>query len=131
MEIKLVLQHPYPKACQHACIAMLAGAALEEVLAVAPSMPMSYEDRLKAWGHFGIEADGRSNIHIEVYGNDTPSCLCRRHPTILFSTFSHLDLSYSHQVLWHQGTLYDPLRGINPSWPWHERLSVACPVRRK
>jgi hypothetical protein len=91
---------------------------------------MSYEDRLKAWGHFGIEAVDGGNIHIEVFGNDTPSCLCRRYETILFSTFSHLDLGYAHQVLWHKGVLYDPIRGINPLWPWHERLSVACPVRR-
>lgn len=117
--MKLVLQHPYPIACLLACIAMLEGVTLEEVIRIAGSSEPPYGEpakRLKA--HFGTDYVCLSGPIIQGWGERTLGGFIREGKTMIGSVSSCIDPNYSHAVVIHEGRLYDPWHGIDPSWRW-------------
>ena len=44
--------------------------------------------------------------------------MMREHRTLWCSVYDFADPGFAHAVLIHDGQLYDPHAGMNPTWPW-------------
>ena len=132
--MKLIMQHPHPKACVLACIAMVEGVNLETVIALAgdPGQP-NYDTRLKIAKHFGRQYGYMSEcgVPIQFWGEGNLMDMMRAHETLLVSVNSITDPNFSHAAVIHQRQLYDPHYGMNPTWEWDKVLSRAYCVQPK
>lgn len=113
-------------------MAMLAGKSLDEVIAV-----VGYTDALKLEGEekvvaaFGLKFDPRISFAVSAFGLDSTKALghlIREHKTLLCSVLDYNDVHYAHAVVIHNGQLFDPSCGMNPTWPWSRVISQASPV---
>jgi hypothetical protein len=125
--INLVLQGSYGNACQQACLAMLAGVPLSEVISFIGDHRLSREDHDKVCAYYGIEIDpvGYRPAWMDTY---RVGKMAKDHSTLLVSQFDWLDTAFSHCVLLHNGMMYDPAMGINPHWPWTRVIGMLSPV---
>lgn len=132
--MNLVLQHPHAEACQHACVAMVAGVTLKDVIrVVGHERRLGIDERIRALAHFGIEHTAESFM-VGVFAATNDNCLgylIRNHRTLWCSVYSIVDGNYGHAVLIHDQQLYDPWHGLNPQWPWHRMIGSAAPIRSK
>jgi hypothetical protein len=127
--MKLVMQQPHMSACKQACIAMLSGKTLEQVISDAGTdekIDLSIRQRLFALYGIGGEID-LSWIN-EPFSDHSFGALAREHETLLCSVYSWVNENYAHAVIFHRGELYDPYDGMNPEWPWHRFIGQITPV---
>lgn len=127
--MKLVTQHPHSKACMLACVAMIEGVSLQEVIQLAGSdQPPSEDSRRKITEHFGKEEFyNHRSWRVENYTNRSVGALIKQHTTLLCAVSSSIDPNFAHAVVIHNNDLYDPHAGMNPTWPWDRvitRVSV-------
>lgn len=133
MPIQYVAQLPYVNACQQACIAMLAGVAITEVIAVVGDIRLGVSEREKACNHFGIVRK-ESKIIIQTFAirecGKTLTEIKQEYSgcPLWLSLYDCMDSTYGHAVLFYNDILYDPWHGVNPQWLWSRRLSDACPI---
>jgi len=125
--VKLVLQGEHPNACQQACIAMLAGVELADVIAVIGSEALGGQGREQALAHFGLKLS-RVGFTVEGWGENCLGALRKKYPTLWLRMSDCLDPGYGHAALLHENQVYDPFWGLNPRWPWHRYVSHATPV---
>jgi hypothetical protein len=131
--MKLVLQYPHPLACQHACYAMLTGQTLERIIAdVGNDNRMDVTDRERIVKRYGLKLDVWSGSFIVGYFPIDPTkslaTLMKQHRTLLCSVNDYRDASFGHAIVIHNGDLYDPHAGMNPTWPWSRVISHVQPV---
>lgn len=132
--MQLVSQLPnYPSACQQACIAMLAGTSLEEVVKLIGGDRLSYGEKYKACEHFGIKLEEHKLI-VSAFPYDKNKTLTQIQREyegcpLWLSVYDRVDTSYGHATIFFRGSLYDPHHGINPhDWLWSRVISDAHPV---
>lgn len=119
--MELIRQDGFPDCCQQACIAMVSGKTLEEVIKmVGHSRRMGIGERNGILDSLGIKREiGKHGGEFLASGwNNIPQLK----GTHLCSVYSFIDKDYAHAVVLHDGVLYDPWHGINPDWPWHRRI---------
>jgi hypothetical protein len=116
-----VSQLPYSNCCQQACIAMLAGVTLAEVIALVGDARMGSMESKKCEEKFGIKF-GRG-FFTEAYGYHTVGGLSKNNRALWCGVWDSLDPGFAHNVLIVDRALYDPYVGINPAWPWSRYIS--------
>lgn len=120
--MKLVLQHPYPRACELACLAMLCDTDLATIIRIAGTdHEPDQSQRQPVLEHFGLGFV--AGYVTEGMGNHAIGALMRRHPTLLCSLSSYTDVNFAHAIVIHEGQCYDPSDGMNPVYPWHRYIS--------
>jgi len=125
--MKLVLQKEYWFACQQACIAMLAGVELKEVIDLVGPEILTLERRDKCHAYFGLVKPATGKF-VHVLGGNygyNLSELMKEHDTWLCYVYDWVDDTYAHNVIIHEGSLYDPRDGIDPEWPWSRFIRQA------
>ena len=127
--MKLVLQGQYRDACQQACIAMLTDLPIETVIAVLGKSRLASWDRADFLKSHGIDCPNMS-YWIESVGANCIGGLMQIHSTLWLTLGSCVDMTYGHAVILHEGQLYDPFHGMNPSWRWDRSVVMATPVKR-
>jgi hypothetical protein len=127
--VKLVLQGQHSKACHHACIAMLAGRDLQNVIRDAGhDVQLDLTIREKLYDLYRLNVP-RTRFIIQPFSDGQGLAeLMRNHRTLLCSAMSWKDPGYAHSIVIHDGELYDPSDGMNPNWPWHRVIAMATPV---
>jgi len=96
---------------------MLAGTSLEEVIAVVGEERMGLNEHNKAIEVFGIGKPKQGAV-FEPVGRMCLGIVLKKYPKLWLSINDGLDVEYAHAVLWNDGNLYDPEKGINPHYPW-------------
>lgn len=131
--MRIVMQHPYSNACQQACIAMLAGVELQEVIRIVGEGRLGVGDKLDTCKHFGIVLS-EYKIVLQTFATReygmTLTEIRKQYAgcPLWISQYDCMDTSYGHAVLLHHDTLYDPFYGVNPQHLWSRRLTDVCPV---
>lgn len=125
--INLVLQGQYHNACQQACLAMLAGVTVEEVVSFIGDHRLDGSDRQKVCDKYGIVLDKVSYqaTWMDVYRIGK---MAKVHGTLLIDQFDWFDTAFGHNILLHNGQLYDPALGMNPHYPWTRVFGKSRPV---
>jgi hypothetical protein len=129
-QMKLVLQHPHGSACQQACIAMLADRTIEQVIADAGTDgKIDITIRSRLYRLYGLTIPDES-FAIAPFETNPRSLtwLMQNHTTLLCSLYDWKDIHYAHAIIIHNGDLYDPWHGMNPTWPWHRVIGQATPI---
>lgn len=123
--MKLVSQHPHPKACVLACIAMLERVTLDTVIGLAGSPePPDYETRMRIAKFFGRERTYMTqSVPVIYWGTDSLMELMRQASTYIVSVNSCLDPNFAHAAILHERELYDPFYGMNPQYPWDKTIT--------
>lgn len=131
--MELIRQEGHPKACILACIAMVEGATLDEVIRVAGSdQPPSAEARTKIAWHFGREEMYQAKSYAVAHYSD--QCLAqfmRDYRTLMVSLSSCVNPNFAHCAVLHEGNLYDPHYGYNPMYPWDITIMRVSPIPGK
>jgi len=128
--MKLVLQGQYQTACQQACLAMLADISIEDIIALVGPKRMDQAEHDKVFEKYGVSRADRCT-NVMGIGLDSLVGLRKRDPTLMLSLYDCMDANYGHAVLLHEGNLYDPYLGMNPSWSWSRHIALAFQIRRK
>lgn len=103
--MELILQ-PTPETCGQACIAMIAGKRVEQVIAdMKTDGPTSIGQLIEILDHYNIGHAGR-NTRVSKK-NPVP------HPFSILTV--HMNAGYTHWVLLHDGRYYDPEFGDRKS----------------
>lgn len=127
--INLVLQGSHSNACQQACLAMLAGVTVEEVVSFIGDHRLMREDVRKVCERYDIEIDpvGYQSTWMDKYRIGK---MAKDYGTLMVSQFDWFDTAFGHCVLIHNGQLYDPALGMNPHYPWTRVFGFTSPVSR-
>lgn len=128
--MKLVLQGNYHNACQQACLAMIIGVPIEDIIALVGAHRMGKTEHDLVFEKYGVSRADRCT-KIEGIGLDSLVGLRKRNSTLMLSVYDCMDANYAHAVLLHEGNLYDPYLGLNPQWPWSRVIALAFEIRRK
>lgn len=127
--MKLVRQDGHPTACWLACFAMFVDSDLGTVIEIAGNDERrNFEGANRVMAHFGLEHV--RSVKTEGYGNNCLGGLMRQHPVLFCSWSSCLDPSYAHETLVADGHNFDPLFGIDPSYPWDRYVSKVTVYER-
>ena len=127
--MRLVRQDNH-ETCQQACIAMLAGVTLDQVVQIVGDHALGMDERRKAFEHFGIAyPQGESGFVVGQVENPLVR-LIRDHRLLWCSVACVRDGSYGHAVLIYDRHMYDPWRGIDQDWPWTRHIWKAMPIER-
>lgn len=125
--MRLVRQNNH-ETCQQACIAMLAGVEVEEVIKVIGDRALGMKERRTAFDHFNIVyPDKESGFVVGQTENPLPK-LMRDHRMLWCNVADAKDPNWGHAVLIYDRHIYDPWRGIDPEWPWSRHIWKAMPV---
>lgn len=122
--LNYVTQRPHEDACQQACIAMLTGKCLKDVIELCGSGRINKDTRDAACPNVKFEHP----ISIDALGVCSLGHLLRHNHILWCTVGSHIDLNMNHSVLISDSILYDPWCGVNPEWPWHWYIQCAEPV---
>jgi hypothetical protein len=114
--------------CQQACIAMLAGVVIKSVIERVGDRALDLTTRRQAFEHFGITYPESERGFLINAAERNLVQLVKEHRTLWCTVADWKDESYGHAVLVYDGHLYDPWRGIDPSWPWSRHIWKAMPV---
>lgn len=124
--MEYISQHPHPEACQHACLAMLAGVSLKSVIDLVGDKRLGVNERKIVCEKFSIPLTERRYL-VEAFGENAIGNLIQKHKTILCSVYSALSIDFAHCVVIHDQKMFDPSMGINPSWPWNYYIGSVDP----
>jgi hypothetical protein len=106
---------------------MLAGVELFEVINVVGQERLGTSERIKALKHFEVELEEWGYV-VESFGKGTMASLTHKYKTLWVSVFDSVDVHFAHAALVHNGKLYDPHYGLNPTWTWSRYIGQATPV---
>lgn len=125
--MKIVRQSNH-ETCQQACIAMLGGVELEEVIRLVGDRALATNERREAFAHFGIRyPEGEIGSVVGIV--ETPLVkLMREHKYLYCGVSDWKDPSWGHAVVIYDSHIYDPWRGIDPEWPWTRHIWKAMMV---
>lgn len=125
--MRLVKQDNH-ETCQQACIAMLAGIALDDVVQLVGDRALATSDRRRAFDHFRIKyPEDEAGWPVDSIEKTLPFFM-RAHRTLWCQVLDARDPAWGHAVLLHARHLYDPWRGIDPSWPWSRWIWKVMPI---
>jgi hypothetical protein len=122
--IRHVSQHPHPKACQQAVIAMLAGVQLADVLAVVGNDALAWKERERACAHFGIKLT-EDRVIVESVGSLCMGALIQKYPAVWVHIGDCRNVNFAHSSLIVGERMLDPHYGENPLWPWSHYMVFA------
>lgn len=124
--IRHVSQHPHPKACQQAVIAMLAGVPLADVLAIVGNDALAWRERERACKHFGIELTG-DRVIVEALGSGCVGALIQKYPAtwVHIGDARNVNLAHHALIVREGERMLDPHYGENPLWPWSHYVVFA------
>jgi hypothetical protein len=120
--------------CQQACVAMLAGVTIEEVIGFIGDKALGTAERHKCHERFGIGRPSGASWHMVDAVEHTLAKWVKAYRVLEGSVLCTRDPSYAHAVLLVDGHLYDPWRGIDPEWPWSRfiwKVQQVVPVNLK
>lgn len=125
--MRLVRQDNH-ETCQQACIAMLAGVTLDDVVRFAGDKALGTMERRAAFDQFRITYP-ESEAGFVVGQIEHPLArVIRDHRLLLCSVADAKNGSWGHAVLIYDQHLYCPWRGIDPEWPWTRHIWKAMPI---
>jgi hypothetical protein len=101
---------------------MIAGVDLDVVIAVAGNDERwNFDGHERVLKHFGLQLV--NSFVTAGYGDKCLGGLMRQHPVLVCSWSSCLDPSYAHETVVTEGRNFDPLFGVDPSYPWDRYVS--------
>jgi len=134
--MELVEQKPYSKACTLACIAMIEGVSMQEIIDLCDYKEGSatHKHRELLADHFCREdvycSSGYMIEGTKVNGRALEQ-LHKEHGTLFCHVSDSLDFSFGHSVILHDNNLYDPHFGLNPQWTWSRHISRVSIVPKR
>lgn len=125
--MRLVRQDNH-ETCQQACIAMLGGVTLDDVVAFVGHKALGMEQRRAAFNRFRIQYPEAEEGFVVGQVENPLARLIRDHRLMWCNVSCAKNGSWGHAVLIYDGHLYDPWRGIDPEWPWSRHIWKAMPI---
>lgn len=123
-----VSQGEYRDACTQACLAMICGISLEEVIKEVGPARLGSTNASRFLKPRGMQV-GAAYV-VEGFGCQSLPFLVSHNNTLWCSVYDALDRDFAHSVLIGEGDLLDPVHGVNPSWPWSRMITIARVIER-
>lgn len=130
MKIEYVSQKPFLICCQQACIAMLSGKSLSEIISLSGYKKLRSDERSRVLEKYNIEISSMGYI-VEGVGDNCIGALIKKHNILWCNLSSWKDPNYAHAVIIADETVFDPLDGINPKWDCDKYISFAFPITKR